>query len=486
MDIQTKNASKVFEAIKAALQSYYVPPFVLAFCFIFWLARLNLVCICALVLVVAAILVFCDDVKNIFCPALFAGFCIKDIAAEANWFVYIGCVVAALIAFVAFAVTKIAKRKGSLKLGKMFYPIIVLDVAFLLGGIVGNFNVSAFFATLGLSVAMLLLYFLAINFTENLADYLAVLFVYGAAFVSLQILTKNVIDNGFHEIFECHGWATAEGPNTSALFIGLGAVSALFLINVKKRGYLFLIPAAIYIFMVTLIRCRGMLLTLLIVIPVEAVLVVKNCKTKRALTFTLLGILVASAIAELTTHCISDAIKGVIEKFINNKSSGRLGDNQLWDWCINKFFEYPIFGYGFISAEPVPSIRAETQYFILAHNTVLQLMTSVGIFGMILAGWFYFEKYTLAFTDFKGLISMPLLLIVIAMSGITEQAAMMDPFVFLIPFILLAAKENYLAEKAACAEQAVVIGNSCRVFADGRVCGVTVCNNGNEKGNTEL
>ena len=115
------------EKIKNALQSPYVVPCVFLFAFLFWLAEFTLACISLLALFVAAILLFCDDPKNIFCPVIYAGFFVKDIVVESNWAVYAVCIGIAAASFIVFAVRHIIKRVKSgkgVRLGKLFFPLV--------------------------------------------------------------------------------------------------------------------------------------------------------------------------------------------------------------------------------------------------------------------------------------------------------------------------------------------------------------------------
>lgn len=432
----------VITKIKRALESPLAVPVIFAFAFALWLKELNLVCICALVLLVSAILFICDDVKNIYCPIIYAGFFIKDIVVSANWLVYVVCVIAVGASFAAATIKKSRKAGADLKLGRMFFPLVTFDVAFLLGGVIGNFNFTAFAATFGLCLVMLLLYFIAINFTENLDEFLPYLFVCGAAFASLQYCVSDVAAAGsFSGIFKNCGWVTAEGPNTTALFLGLGAAAALGYACRKRYGYLMIFPAVFFVLMIGSICCRGMFLTMAVVLPVECVYVFIKSKQKPQIIATLCTIVAAVLLVDAFSEIVTEMWESFRNKFASNGSSGRLGEGGLWEWCINKFKEYPIFGYGFISKEPVPAIRPQTQYYILAHNTYLQWLTSTGLFGLALSVWFYVEKYAFVAKDLKNSFVISALIVVVALSGVTEQAAAMDPFAFMLPLLLLAAKE---------------------------------------------
>ena len=241
-------------------------------------------------------------------------------------------------------------------------------------------------------------------------------------------------------------WITAEGPNTTAIFFGMGAVCSLYLTDKSKHGYFYFIPTVFFVFMVLMTVCRGMIITIFLLLPVEFILIFRKTHNKKSYLYVLLCIITVLSLFELTFQIISDPFNIVYDKFRNSGTSGRT--NGLYEWCISKFFEHPILGYGFLSNadELVPHIRDGSRY-ILAHNTILQYLVSVGIVGSIVALYFYIEKYRLYFHDFYGTLYLIFSALVIALSGMVDQAAMTDPFIFTTSILLLSAKEKDLESK---------------------------------------
>ena len=124
----------------------------------------------------------------------------------------------------------------------------------------------------------------------------------------------------------------------------------------------------------------------------------------------------------------------------------KFGDNGrlqvLWPWCWGKFHEYPYFGFGFVADEHIPNTYAK-YYVVLAHNTPLQWLTSLGVVGSSILVYFYLEKYRLVFRrmTMHKLVYISLL-IGLAFAGIFDQAPTMDFFMFLMPFLTIASFEN--------------------------------------------
>ena len=80
---------------------------------------------------------------------------------------------------------------------------------------------------------------------------------------------------------------------------------------------------------------------------------------------------------------------------------------------------------------------------MLAHNTLLQWLTSLGIIGTLLMGFFYFSKYKLLFKGFKWTRFFEVFsIIMLASTGIIDQSITMDPFIFVIPYIYFAIIEE--------------------------------------------
>ena len=69
------------------------------------------------------------------------------------------------------------------------------------------------------------------------------------------------------------------------------------------------------------------------------------------------------------------------------------GRQILWPWCWNKFKENPLFGIGFVSKDDSVPTLVSTDSIVLAHNSILQYLTSLGIIGTLMMGYFYFKKY---------------------------------------------------------------------------------------------
>ena len=144
----------------------------------------------------------------------------------------------------------------------------------------------------------------------------------------------------------------------------------------------------------------------------------------------------------------TDHILKFIDMIIAKIRRGLNGRDELWPWCVRRFLEYPALGYGFIASETVPTVRVN---LVLAHNTLLQWLTSTGIIGTSLMVYFYIRKYKAVFSGARSVAKTFIILAVICveLTGMMDQAAAMDIFVFSLPVLLLAGADTPVREMQA-------------------------------------
>lgn len=390
-----------------------------------------------------SIFVFCDDLKNIYGLIIFIPIFMQDLAQEMDWAFYIICISIALIGMIYFVVKKIFFEKQVVKKGKMFLPWIISTLAFCLGGLLIHFNFLGLLATLGLSLLTYALYFLAINFTTKLRTHIAYTFIIGGLTVAVAffilILRENWLLDGIASRTVI--WVGAQNINTVAILYTLAIISCFMLGIGKKSDWLYFLLAVFFEVMICFTYCRLMIVISAVVLLTLFVLSIVKSKTKLTYLWTSLALLIlAGGVFLIFRQQVIDIIKALFEK----TQAGGNGRQELWTWCWEKFTQNPIFGYGFVAYEKVPGIR-DTIPLVLAHNTILQWLTSLGIVGTLLMGFFYFSKYKLMFKGFKWTRFFEVFtIIMLALTGLVDQAITMDPFMFIIPYIYLAIieKEN--------------------------------------------
>ena len=421
--IQNILESKYFLLVLFALKQTLLPLAIIAFSLI-------------------AIFVFCDDVRNIYGLYIFVPIFMQDLAKETDWTFYIICISLAVCGMIYFLIRKIAFEKVKVQKGKMFWAWVISTVAFCLGGILIHFNILTLLAILGLSILTYLFYFLAVNFTKDLKKHLAYTFIFGA-FVSaiaffILVLRENL---GLLEGIASRkvSWVGAQNVNTVAILYTLAIISSFMLGLGKRYDWLYFLVAVFFEGMIYFTYCRLMIFISALIFLFLTILSIVKSKGKMNYLWTTLALLAfAGGMFLLFRKEVIDIITAL---FVKTQAGGN-GRQSLWPWCWNRFEENKAFGYGFVAYEKVPGIR-DTIPLVLAHNVALQWLTSLGIVGSLLMLFFYFSKYKLMFTNFKWKRFFDILsILMLAATGFIDQAIIMDPFMFFIPYLYLALIEK--------------------------------------------
>ena len=432
--------------IRRALESVWLIPVLFAYAFFCWHYRLSILSVAGFSLFFVLILIFCKNIRNIYAPVLYIGFFIRDITGL-NWTGYLICIAAVCTALLIFTIKTAVEKRGEFKRGKMFFALLVADAAFLLGGSLGRFDIMQTGIVFGFCAAVMILYLLAVNCTENFTDYLALLFIVGALFVSAEIMVTKINDgdlfstNPMGETF----FFSAHSLNTAAIFIMLGIAGCYYRGAGRKRDALYLLLSLFFTFAVFLSCCRTVLAVSLVL--VAAVAIIMYIKSPRKKVY--LGVVAAlAAAAIIAAFFFTDHILKFIDMIIAKIRRGLNGRDELWPWCVRRFLEYPALGYGFIASETVPTVRVN---LVLAHNTLLQWLTSTGIIGTSLMVYFYIRKYKAVFSGARSVAKTFIILAVICveLTGMMDQAAAMDIFVFSLPVLLLAGADTPVREMQA-------------------------------------
>lgn len=437
MHILKEKENLIIRGIKSVLQHYFTAPVLLLYGVLCWMLGISEFLIFCYLFVFIFMLLFCDDLKNIFPMVLYVSYMIEDINWGAPVKLYAMVIAVAVVALALFLIKNILSKKIKLKKGEMFVGCIFAIVAFSIGGI-QRFNISYFLATLGLFTATYVLYFIALNFTVDFKKYLSNLFLCGAIIITVQLVIGNYRLGFFHGIDKHVVYLGAQNINVVAEMFFFGAVSAVYLGLGKKNDWVYWLFGLIPIFGIFMTFCRTMYFTVAVVTLFITIIMIIKSPNRKALIIGFACLLVA-----LTVFClinikfILEQIEPMLEKFGDN---GRL--QVLWPWCWGKFHEYPYFGFGFVADEHIPNTYAKF-YVVLAHNTPLQWLTSLGVVGSSILVYFYLEKYRLVFRrmTMHKLVYISLL-IGLAFAGIFDQAPTMDFFMFLTPFLVIASFEN--------------------------------------------
>jgi len=454
--------------LKTAVQSKWAMPALFTFAVVFWAIDFVDATVCVFALYVCFVFFFCDDVKVAFAPILYIHFFVEYIFySVAHWAVYGSCIGLVVISIIYYTINKLVKSKKlkkPLKKGFLFWPLVIADVAYLIGGVIGNFNILTSIVVLGFSLVSYFFYWVSINFCKDIKKYLLYLFLCGAIFISIQILfihltSVDIISSIKYRIYRIG----SQNINVAALFLGMGAIASFAIGYKNKHDYLFFLLSTFFTLMIFITYSRMMILLSFIALIIFTIIGYKNSRNKGqflvtfALIFSFISFFCGVFIDE-----IFDLAQSFISRFTSSLSLGR---SEIWAWCFEKFLQYPIFGYGFVTTESIPTQEVETTV-VMAHNTPLQFLTSLGVVGTILVLYFYFRKYQLMFKRYnKSNFFLIGIVVLIELSGITDQAAVMDIFVYIITLLLLSAIELNPKESVQIAENCCLCYGSNRAFS---------------------
>ncbi len=422
--------NKIFEGISKALSSFYFNPILLALGFLCWILELPSVVVPLFAFAFILVLLFCKDVKNIFTPLFFVAFFIPDILAMTDYTIYYIGAGGAIVSLLVFVVYKLITDRKNIKGGKFALGLIASFIAYLLSGVIGNFNIVHSGMILGFCLAIYIFYIIAINYTENLKEHFEKLFIIAAIIIGYQIAQTNLPNRPTN-------FFSAIGLNTAVLFVTIGIIACFTKSLESKRDYLYFALVIVLTICVVLSRCRmGMLLTAIIDIVFTIILLTKSQNKKIIIA------LLALAMIALTLGAIFlEPIKQLIIKVFTAKQ-GLSGREVLWEFCIERFLEHPALGYGFFYDSIIPSLRGDLS-LILAHNTFLQWIACSGVIGSLIMVVFYVNKYNLLCKNFnKQRVFVFTSVIMVELSGMMDQAATMDPFLPIIVIILMACIEK--------------------------------------------
>ncbi len=434
---------KLLNQIRFILESWWIVPILFLIGTLCWWFSLSLLTVAIFATIAILILLFCKNVNNLFALFFYVSFFIKNIESEeTNWTGYIVFIGLAVLFMLAFTIKMLIVEKPQLKNAKLIIAIAISTLAFLLGGIIGMFDLLVTAIVFGFSVATLVLYLIARFRTKDLEKYLAYLFIVGGIFLTVNICFHRLAWAGTIFIGKPEGelfFFSAQALNTTSIFIMLAIVGCYRIGAGKKYDMQCFVLSLFFYGSVILTCCRTTIFVSSLVMIAIYVLFIKYSKARIKFLWLTLALVVAFALSLIVFREYVGSLLNMIREKI---SSGFNGRDELWPWCIEKFKQYPIFGYGFVADEYVPSLRTYTTV-VLAHNTLLQWLTSLGIVGTLLMGVFYFYKYKILFDDVgRRKLFIIISVIAIEIAGMFDQAPSMDTFTYILVIVLISASEG--------------------------------------------
>ena len=152
-----------------------------------------------------------------------------------------------------------------------------------------------------------------------------------------------------------------------------------------------------------------------------------------------------------------------IIRIVTEYMSRNMGDSgrfKLWRYCLDKFKEFPLFGGGFYALADYEGLFSSFDAMPhMAHNTVVQLLGSMGIFGLL-----SYSIYRIA--SLLPIIKKPSFTKIMLAAPIVVLIAesLLDNFLFYIymafPYVILLALLHKIAGEESAAEKAAMCETS--------------------------
>ncbi len=309
----------------------------------------------------------------------------------------------ALFGIVYFIVKNRLVFKLNLRKTRLLVPLLMLSAAFLLGGAFSethSLRGFVFGATQVLIYLVLfMLFYLGLSEDERAEDtvdylvYIALVVAYTlmAQMLHLFIFGDAISGGGINKDNIHLGWATANP--LGAIFVSL--IPLLFYGAIKKKnGWLYLVTATLaWIFGVLTCSRNALLFGTLVYIACLVLACFKGGeRRKRFIGLVSLGAVLCLVLAVFLREELGRIFQSFAEFGFDN--NGRF---KLWAQAWSLFCDNPLFGSGFFSIiDPDVYIAVEAMP-TMAHNTIFELLASMGIFGLLAYAYYRFEILKMAF-----------------------------------------------------------------------------------------
>ena len=293
-----------------------------------------------------------------------------------------------------FVKNKLITRRA-LKRAPLVYSSIALSAAFLLGGAFSGVWNTGSLGFGAVNVVLFILVFYVFYFglsNENaydIVDYLVYVAAITVGIVFIETMAIYFTADGLivdghivRDVFN-YGWGTCN--NSAQALTVLIPITFIGVIRSKHPAFYFLVATVAWVAsLLNISRTAFMVGTPIYIIALIVTYI--YCKNKKQLNVAIPAIAaVIAAVLALNWDVIYPVIDNYITRGFDN--NGRF---YLWEYGIDAFLEAPIFGKGFFGMEPY---LFQLVSFIpkMMHNTPIQILASMGVFGLLAYGYHRIE-----------------------------------------------------------------------------------------------
>lgn len=385
---------KILNKTREFLNSFYFPLTVFSLVLISHTFSIELLGASIILFCVFIGLLICDDLKFIISPLLMFIFAFSQKSISSGKFfsdnyiiaiVILSCVLSLLL-FTHFIIYRKHINFKSIFNSKLLIGYLLICLSFLLNGLFSfeNYTIKNLLYALILCLSFVFVFFVFyINFNVNESSKKYVFFV--LYLLSLLITIQMFI--GFINQFRFNngeiikesimlGWGMWN--NIGGMLALLLPIHFYFASTIKRFGVFFYFSGVISYIAIALTLSRSSLLVSSLIIVICALISCFHGKNKKTNRYITIGI---SILGLLGLIILWDKISNILGDYL----SRGLDDNGRFDiyrYGLSIFAENPIFGHGFYSDYKLEHTFISFLPFRY-HNTVIQLLATCGIFGLI-------------------------------------------------------------------------------------------------------
>ena len=448
--VRTQNSGNFFSSnfavkIKKFLNSPYYMALVSIIISLFWSLNIGFVSIGFLAFFFILTLIFChEDPKPVLLPIISITLMFNDLLIQGFMFVLI-CVAFVIVSLIIYVVYKIKTEREHIKKGKLFWPYVLVLIANALAGIIGHFESRVFFITLFLGLLLYFLYWFVLNFIKDYKDYFCKALIFLSIIVAIEVFVAYIKAEDILLTFQKKWVRIGTGEiNGPALFIVSGVISCFYLATqskIKTKRILYVV-LALFLDLVLLITLSRISLAIgAIATIIYLIVLFKQSNNKKPIL-----IVSGCILAVVLVVCILffERLTNIFSFYLKNMF-GANGRIELWNWYLDLFKPFPIFGIGFITRDPSVTLGMGNGTYdqIMAHNTILHYLICTGIVGLILNIPFYIQKYKIVckkFNKYKLFILINIICIEIA--SLVDIAGHANLFNMIILYLFIAFAEK--------------------------------------------
>lgn len=321
---------------------------------------------------------------------------------------------------ICFVFFLIKNGRHKFTLGKMFFPLLAIAYAMLLGG-VGTLIKQDFlralpdFVMLGLGVpAVYILYnhYLKRDDQRDVPLYFSKTMMYIGLVMCFQLITviaqSGIPVHDWHKAVWNVGWANRNGLATYMIFT---AGMTMYLSTRYRQGWIYLALGIFQYACLVMTFSRGGIIFGIISGVIALIFTIIKAPNKK-LFFFYIGIVILGML--IIYLCLMHDINTMFMALID-RGSGTSGRSELYKEAWALFKAHPFFGVGkgYMGALTKPS-EIGIYWF---HSTFFQIIACMGIMGLIAYVYFYAVRIKILFKNIKNSFNLFCLAVFIGFEG---------------------------------------------------------------------